>query len=319
MSTSTSVQDRDTGSSDPAYTKLKTNDLVWYTEDVEGQLSDETRTRLETYSKIPPDQVVPHIQAVRATLWSLRAYPCTGLYVFLTPWLAHHSSLPHIIAHLQSPQTQDPKFLDVGAYIGHDLRYLHWAGIPQRSLYALDLLPFWELGYRLWKDEDVFRSTNVIGDVLDESADSEAARVCDGGMDVVYSSAVLHQFDVENGVRACKRLCRFLKTGDDGKGKRGSLLVGCITGSKGVEGLVDVGRLGKGGAGGGDGEQDVKKPVRHSVESLKRLWEGVAEELGWDVEVRVAWRTWEEYGTDPQRCAFMGSDVGVLEWEVRVL
>jgi hypothetical protein len=46
MASSTEVQDRDTGDSDPAYTKLKTKELPWYFEDIEGALSAEVSSNL---------------------------------------------------------------------------------------------------------------------------------------------------------------------------------------------------------------------------------------------------------------------------------
>lgn len=48
--------------SDPAVNARDTN-VPWYTETLDN-LSDATRELLETYSKIPADDVVPHIYRV---------------------------------------------------------------------------------------------------------------------------------------------------------------------------------------------------------------------------------------------------------------
>ena len=126
-----------------------------------------------------------------------RAYPCVGLFVFLVPWIQYHSSFTDIVRRLQpSTSNPSPKVLDVGTFINHDLRALHFAGIPRKSLYGLDLVSFWDLGWDLFNDRAKFdiEAQLTLGDILDFSTTSDAARLLDGKMDVVWCSAVLHQF-----------------------------------------------------------------------------------------------------------------------------
>lgn len=86
------------------------------------------------------------------------------------------------------------KLLDVGCYIGHDLRALYLAGVPQTSLYGLDIVDLLPMGQELFRDADRFDMTGrfIVGNVLDGGSETEAARMLDGRMDVVWCSAVLH-------------------------------------------------------------------------------------------------------------------------------
>jgi hypothetical protein len=69
-----------------AYASVGTKDknVRWYT----AELSDEkvhasTRELLENYSKIPSDQVVPHILKIRERAWDIFPYPCIGSHIRL--------------------------------------------------------------------------------------------------------------------------------------------------------------------------------------------------------------------------------------------
>lgn len=315
--------------SEPTYTQLNTNDLPWYTEDIGAQLTpkvysqpcisgptliaSQTRALLETYSAIPSDQVIPHIHAVRKKLWDRRAYPCTGLFVFLVPWIEYHSAFSSIVARLK-PSSSDAtasKFLDVGSYIGHDLRALHIAGVPQSSLFGLDIVPFWDLGWELFNDTDKFGLKEgkqlIMGDILDTGTTSAAATLLDGKMSVVWVSAVLHQFNWTQGVAACKRLVRFTCG-------PGAIIAGAQVGSKESQGKINLH-----GMAGRKELEDDKQAVRHSCESMRRMWEAVGEELGTKLEVEASWKGWRDFGCEEERCKFMGADMGVLEFTVRLL
>lgn len=256
----------------------------------------------ENYSAIPPDDVVPHIAAVRAKLWDIRAYPCTGVYAFLVPWIRYHMARNEIVQKLN--ENADAKFLDVGSYIGHDLRALHFDGASQSCLYGLDILPFWDLGYELFRDEGRFAAKTVIGDILDASNESDAAQLLDGKMDVLWISAVLHQFTWDRCVQACKRLVRYAKG-------PGSLIVGAGVGSNKEDGESNMQRL--------TGQKGKNDPYKQNKESMERLWRVVGEELGVELGVQAVWRKWEEFGCEPERCKVMGPDMGVLEFTVRLL
>lgn len=263
------------------------------------------RTLFETYSALRPEQVVPHIQAVRAKLWAQRAYPCTGLFIFLVPWIRFHSAFSVVVARMLAAPGM--ALLDVGCYIGHDLRAVHLEGVPQTSLYGLDIVDLLPLGHELFRDADRFDMTGrfVLGDVLDERNGTEAARLLDGRMDVVWCSAVLHQFPWDKTVRACKRLLRY-SVGS------GAMIIGAIAGVSEKGATADMQRLSQGRLTG-------EEPFQHSAESLARLWNEVGQDLALPLRVAAAWRPWSSWGCDEERCKYLGPDFGVLEWTVYVL
>lgn len=204
-------------------------------------------------------------------------------------------------------KTQDAKVLDVGCYVGHDLRALGFAGVKQEALYGLDILPFWELGWELFNDKEKFdmEGRYVVGDILDSGSESEAAKLLDGKMDVVWSSAVIHQFPWDKAVLACKRMIQYTKG-------PGSFIFGCIVGSSQDEGPVEMEKMTK-------VKTDGTKPFRHNASSMKRLWMEVAEGVGLKIEVEAKVGKWEDYGCDPERCKVMGPDVGILDYSVKIL
>jgi hypothetical protein len=168
------------------------------------------------------------------------------------------------------------KVLDVGTYISHDLRALHFAGIPLSSLYELDIISFADLGWELFNDRERFDIWDrlVLGDILDFATDSSAVRILDEEMDVVWCSAVLHQFTWVQSIAACKRLVRFTKGS-------GSLVVGYQVGGREEEGVLDIHEISKGKAEKGGVEAS---PFKHNAQSLESMWRCVGEELG------LSWR-----------------------------
>jgi len=203
--------------------------------------------------------------------------------------------------------SSDMRLLDVGCYIGHDLRALYLAGVPQTSLFGLDIIGSLPLGHDLFRDADRFGMTGrfVMGDVLDEGNEAEAARMLDGRMDVVWCSAVLHQFPWDKAARACKRLLRY-SVGS------GAMIIGAIVGTSEKGAAADIRRMSQGRLVG-------EEPFQHSAESLERLWTDVGRDLAMHLRVTTAWRPWSSWGCDEERCKYLGPDFGVLEWTVHVL
>ena len=109
---------------------------------------------------------------------------------------------------------------------------------------------------------------------------------------------------------SCKRLLRFSKG-------TGALIVGCQTGSRGEESRYDVQGTTKGRA--SEGKTEDTAPFKHNAASMERMWKVVGEELGIKLDVRAAWGPWKAWGTEETRCAFLGEDVGVVEFTVKVL
>jgi SAM-dependent methyltransferase len=207
------------------------------------------------------------------------------------------------VSRLSKPES---KILDVGSYVGHDLRALYFAGVPQSALYGLDLLPFWNLGYELFNDRGKFTVKTVLGDILDFNPESPAAQLLDGKMDVVWSSAVIHQFPWDKQVLACKRLIQFSKGS-------GALIAGCGVGSsmEDIEGELDTEAITK-------GKYKGQGTLKHNVASMERMWNVVGEDLGIKLDVSVNWKSFEDYGCQEGRCVYLGEGMGVLGFTVKL-
>ena len=120
MSTSTP-----SGTGEPEYAvpSTKPDKLPYYLPSSALNLSPILDEFLTTYSRFSPSSLLSHIQRTRDEAWSLRAYPCIGLGKFLDPpLLRQHSFYPSLLSLLNSDP--DAMFLDIGCFLGIDLRFL---------------------------------------------------------------------------------------------------------------------------------------------------------------------------------------------------
>ena len=86
---------------------------------------------------------IAHISQ-RDKAWAVRSYPCTGLGLWLDPMLPKSPAYASIIQKLQAGAS----FLDIGCFIGQDLRRLVADGAPSDRLYAVDVVSHWDVGYK---------------------------------------------------------------------------------------------------------------------------------------------------------------------------
>lgn len=56
--------------------------------------------------------------------------------------------------------------VDIGCFIGHDLRHLVNDGAPAENLYGFDIVNFWDLGFDMFKDRGRFNAKFVQADVM---------------------------------------------------------------------------------------------------------------------------------------------------------
>ncbi|KAL9074714.1 MAG: hypothetical protein Q9161_002083 [Pseudevernia consocians] len=239
-------------------------DKAWYTENV-TTIPPEARQLLEQYSKIPPDQVIPHVLNLRDKAFALHTYACIGQLRFLTPSLPSHPTYPTVLALLRAGAT----YLDAGCCFAQELRYLVHAGIPSAQLHGFDLEPaFYDHGYELFRDRATLAATFAPGDVLAApgSPGSGGLDAFVGAMDVVFASSFLHVWDWAEMVAAATRLVGFARP------RRGSRVLGRQLGG------VRAGSHAMPTKGGSN--------FRHNVESMRRFWEQVGRETGseWEVE-----------------------------------
>lgn len=185
-------------------------------------------------------------------------------------------------------------FLDIGCFIGQDLRRLVADGAPSDHLYAVDVVNHWDVGYDMYRDRDRFSAHFIEADILYPNAELEALR---GRVDVISITHVLHQWDWGGQVKAVEQLVG-LSSG------RGALVVGFQVGSVGVRERNASG-LAKSDA------------YWHDPGSFQRMWDEVGREMGteWRCEARLL--RWEEVGWDPKDTEYLGNEARVLEFVVR--
>ncbi|CAF9935016.1 MAG: hypothetical protein ALECFALPRED_006214 [Alectoria fallacina] len=241
-----------------------------YNENIEEDIAP-ARTLLEEYSKIPPDQVIAHIHAVRDKAWQIHPYPCLGRFRFLDLSISLHPLYPTVLARLKDsspPQT----FLDLGCCFGQDIRRLVADGAHGENLYGADLrLEFLELGYELFRDKGSLKAHFLEGDVFEEGDGAEGGKglsKLDGKIDVIYAASFLHLFAWEEQVRAGTRMVRLMR--DD------SLVFGRQVGTTkpGVYARrTDTGRM----------------RYRHDPDSFQKLWDVIGEKTGtkWKVKAEL--------------------------------
>ncbi|KAH8693719.1 hypothetical protein BGW36DRAFT_301440, partial [Talaromyces proteolyticus] len=251
-----------------------------------------TRELLEKYSGIPPSQQSEHVHRIRDQAWNIRVYPCTGLGVWLVPTISRSPAYAEILALVKT----GARYLDVGCFIGQDMRRLVYDGAPSTNLYGVDIVSHWAVGFDMFRDKATFSAQFIEADFMD-TAESAGLAALEGSVDVIFVSQVLHQWGWEGQVKAVKRLVEFSRVG--------TLVVGCQIGTLDVGGVeVEFG--------------PVKVPLwRHDPVSFDKLWQQVGLQTGSKWAVQAWLRTWEDMGWDPRDQAFLGESARVIEFVVR--
>ena len=250
---------------------------------------------LTQYCKVPPAEQAAHIDKIRDQAWSIRSYPCTGLGLFLVPYIGSSPAHDEIVQRLKD----DGSFLDFGCHLGSDMRQLVFDGAPSNHMVGVDIITHWEVGHELFRDRETFRGRFVEGDLLKASEVAELKEL-KGKVDVISVSAVMHQFDWETQLAAAKQIVAFSKIG--------TLLMGYQIGNK-------VGREVEQPMG-----NTVLKTWKQSPDTWEELWKEAAEGTGtiWAVEAQL--REFEEVGWDTSEgFAWLPPSDKVLDWVVRRL
>lgn len=158
--------------------------------------------------------------------------------------------------------------LDMGCCFAQDIRKLVFDGAPSENIYGAELRrEFIDLGYDLFRDRDTLKSTFVIGDIFDDSAESWFHEL-EGILDIIYAASIFHLFDWKEQVRMAERVVGLLKP------VKGSMVLGRQRGN--LQPAEYEHRTNKGGT-----------MFRHNEESWKKMWKQVGEKTGttWDVNV----------------------------------
>ncbi|KAI1422601.1 hypothetical protein F5Y12DRAFT_717186 [Xylaria sp. FL1777] len=278
-----------TNYSEPEYAKAQDREKVpFYNDDLASRLVPETQDLLEKYSNVPRDQQVEHVHLIRDKAWEVRAYPCIGLGVWLTPQLCRLSAYERIMTRVKNGAS----LMDVGTFLGHDLRRLVYDGAPSERLIGVDIVNFSDLSYELFRDRDRFHGRFIEADFLSSSPELLALK---GQIDIVVVSQLLHQWDWENQAKALETLITFTKPAP------GSSIVGNQIGNT-VAQSVSVERL------------PSVTTWRHNQESLAKMFEVAGKATGsrWETE---AWlRSSSEMGWGEKDMAWMEPGVCVIEF-----
>ena len=179
--------------------------------------------------------------------------------------------------------------MDVGCFLGHDLRRLVVDGAPSTNLYGVDIVNHWEVGYDLFRDHGRFSAHFIEADILSEK--DPALFALRGQVDIVSMMYVLHQWDWDGQVAAAVKLCRFARTG--------SMVVGCQMGN-GEAGDVTL--------------KNTPPQWRHNPASFQRLWEQVSQETGIKWSCQANFRTWEDMGWISEDHAWLEADAKLIEF-----
>jgi hypothetical protein len=136
------------------------------------------------------------------------------------------------------------------------VRQLVNGGAPSGNIYGTDLQPeFIELGYKLFKDRDKLRSKFLVADIFDSNS---ALADLNDQVDMVYAGSFFHLWGYEKQYEVSKAVVALLRPQAD------SMIFGRQIGASeasertGATGLM----------------------YRHNVESFKKMWKNVGEDLG---------------------------------------
>lgn len=273
--------------SEPEYAKTQDRAKVpYYTVDIRNRLTTETQDLLENYSKVPRNQQVEHVHLIRDKAWDIRAYPCIGLGVWLTPQLCQLPVYESILTRVKSGAA----LMDVGTFIGHDLRRLVYDGAPSERLYGVDIVNHFDLGYEFFRDRDRFQGHFIEADFLSSSPELVALK---GQIDIVLVSQLLHQWDWDNQVKAVETLISFTKPG--------SSIVGNQIGNPVAQGVAAP-------------QFPSIVTWRHNPESFAKMFEEVDKATGSHWETQAWLRSFPDMGWDAKDGAWMEPNVCVIEF-----
>ncbi|KAI6082970.1 hypothetical protein F4821DRAFT_203361 [Hypoxylon rubiginosum] len=276
-----------TNYSEPQYAKSQDKAKApFYHPNIERRLVPETQELLEKYSHVPRDQQSEHIHKIRDQAWDIRAYPCIGLGSWLTPQLCRLPVYDDILKRVKDGAT----LMDVGTFVGHDLRRLVYDGAPSENMFGIDIVNLFDVGYNLFRDREHFRGHFIEADIL--STTSPELAPLRGHVDIVVVSQVLHQWDWEGQLKAVQALTTFTKPG--------SWIVGNQIGNPEAQAVSLMSRS--------------TALWRHNPDSFAKMFEVVGDSTGTRWETQAWLRTFEEMGWDANDGAWMEPNVRVIEF-----
>ncbi|CAG8195048.1 unnamed protein product [Penicillium salamii] len=185
----------------------------------------QTWTLLETYSKIPPDQIETHLKDIvsphltsqheenppanwyqRQKAWNVFPYGCIGHWLFLDCVITSLPEYPAIIARVKAGDV----LLDAGCAFGYVLRQMAVDGAPATNLIGVDIREeFLDLGFELFQDKG-FEGRFITADLV--NVDPSLAEIA-GTVDIIHAAALFHLFGWDDQVSIGVRFVQLFKPG----------------------------------------------------------------------------------------------------------
>jgi SAM-dependent methyltransferase len=223
----------------------------------------ETQRLLETYSGIPSDEVFDHAVKVRDEAWKVHPYPCIGQFRFLEPSFTDLDEYDEVVERLRQGQ----KLLDLACCFGQTIRQLVDGGAPGENIYGSDLQSdFIELGYKLFRDRDRLQARFLVADIFDSNT---ALTDLSGHIDMIYAGSFFHLWGLEDQIKVSKAVVALLRP------EPGSMILGRQIGA--TEALEKTSATGT--------------MYRHNVESFKKMWKEIGDDLGITFTVEAKLKT----------------------------
>jgi hypothetical protein len=167
-------------------------------------------------------------------------------------------------------------------------------GAPQDNLYGNDIVNHWDLGYEFFNDKDRFSTSYIESDLL---YPTEELSKLHGQIDVLSIVHVLHQWDWDTQIMACKELVKF--------SKKGSLVVGYQGGTYDMAKRTQRNR-----------ENQKNDFLLHDAETFRKMWDAVGEQTGTKWTTEAAMVPWGELDCRPGDVVYLGDDFGLLRFFV---
>ena len=154
--------------------------------------------------------------------------------------------------------------MDIGCFLGHDLRHLVVDGAPSANLYAVDEVSHWEIGYDFFRDRSSFAAQFIEADILRPNAE---LRQLWGTIDAISIVHVLHIWDYETQREVAQNIAQL-------SSRPGAVVVGFQLGTAGTDPFTDPYN---------------PQAFRHTPESFQRMWNeaGAATATSWESQAQL--------------------------------
>ncbi|KAJ5569583.1 uncharacterized protein N7459_009013 [Penicillium hispanicum] len=220
------------------------------------QIQDPARTLLETWSGIPGDKLVDHVN-------DLIPYPSIGLFAFLDLDLQLCPYYAEVLERVKSGHG----FLDLGCCFAQEVRLLVSEGAPAQNVYGADMVAeFIDQGYDLFLDKDKLNVKFFTYDIF-SPAPSSLATELGGHLDIIHASNFFHLWQWDKQLEGARIVTKLLAE------RPGSMIIGAQVGTKRA--------------------RDLQLPVLnsslflHSTRSFKTMWENVSQDTGIRFDIQV--------------------------------